>query len=395
MTLQPLSKARIYSLDLLRGLVMIIMALDHTRDFFHFDAFVHDPLDLNSTSAGLFFTRWITHYCAPVFIFLAGTSICLQGFRKPKRELSLFILKRGLWLVFIELAVVNVGWTFDLSYGVFILQVIWAIGICMILMALIIWLPFMLVLLTGAAIVLGHNVLDDIPSTKQGFFWDLVHNGNFAFHSIGGTIKLAIVYPFLPWLGLMMLGYCFGELYRPSVAPEQRKKVFFRTGVGVILFFLLLRGFNLYGDPLHWSAQSDGLFTVMSFLNVHKYPPSLLFMCMTIGPAIIFLSFSENMDNRWTRIISVFGRVPFFYYIMHIYLLHVVCMLLFLARGHSITEVTPGISGLPFRFMIAGEGYALRMVYLVWILTVIALYPLCHWFNERKKRSRSVWMSYL
>ncbi len=394
MTLQPLSKTRIYSLDLLRGLVMIIMALDHTRDFFHFDAFVHDPLDLASTSAGLFFTRWITHFCAPVFIFLAGTSICLQAFRKPKKALSLFLLKRGLWLIFIELAVVNVGWTFDLTYQVFILQVIWAIGICMMLMALVIRLPFMAILLTGAVIVLGHDVLDDIPGTKQGFFWDLLHNGNFAFHSIGGTIQLAIVYPFLPWLGLMMFGYCLGELYRPSVAPEKRKGFLIRTGTGVIIFFLLLRGFNIYGDPLPWSAQPDGMFTAMSFLNVHKYPPSLLFMCMTTGPAILFLAFSENLDNRWTRIISVFGRVPFFYYILHIYLLHAVSMLLFLSRGHSLTEVTPAISGLPFHFMIAGEGYPLRIVYLVWILTVIALYPLCYWFNERKKRSRSVWMSY-
>lgn len=388
-------KSRIYSLDLLRGLVMIIMALDHTRDFFHFDAFAHDPLDLATTSHYLYFTRWITHFCAPVFVLLAGTSIFLQGLRKNKSELSAFLFKRGLWLIFIELVVINFAWTFDFAFKAFVMQVIWAIGISMMLMGLVIRLHFKFILITGLLIVFGHNVFDFNESTHHGFLWDLLRNGNFAFHSIGGGHQLVIIYPFVPWLGLMMLGYCFGKIYEPSFNPVQRKKLLLWSGMGVILFFVILRFLNGYGNPFQWSLQSTPVFTLLSFLNVHKYPPSLLFVCITIGPALLFLSFFENSNNKLTRAISVYGRVPFFYYILHFYMLHVLCMVLFLARGHAFSEVTPDIYGIPFGFMIAGEGYSLGIVYLIWILLVLALYPLCKWFNEYKKRKNYWWLSYL
>ena len=393
--LQPVAQHRIYSIDVLRGLVMVIMALDHTRDFFHAEAFTRDPLDPATTNILMYFTRFITHFCAPVFILLAGTSIYLQSLRKSKSELSAFLFKRGLWLILVEVILITFAWTFDFSYSIFILQVIWAIGICMVLMGIIIRLPYTLILIAGLAIVFGHNILDVIPSTHQGFWWDLLHNGNFAFHEILPGHQITIIYPFLPWLGLMMLGYCSGKIYEPSVNPAFRKKLLLYTGTGLILFFILLRYINVYGDPLPWTLQDNTTSTVFSFLNVHKYPPSLLFMCITIGPALIFLALFETSQNKITRIISVYGKVPFFYYILHFYILHILCMILFLARGHSFSEGIQDTAGIPFRFLIAGEGYSIGIVYLIWILMVIALYPLCKWFSDMKRKHRHWWLSYL
>ncbi|MBP6681519.1 MAG: DUF1624 domain-containing protein [Saprospiraceae bacterium] len=393
--LQPVAQHRIYSIDVLRGLVMVIMALDHTRDFFHAEAFTRDPLDPATTNILMYFTRFITHFCAPVFILLAGTSIYLQSLRKSKSELSAFLFKRGLWLILVEVILITFAWTFDFSYSIFILQVIWAIGICMVLMGIIIRLPYTLILIAGLAIVFGHNILDVIPSTHQGFWWDLLHNGNFAFHEILPGHQITIIYPFLPWLGLMMLGYCSGKIYEPSVNPAFRKKLLLYTGTGLILFFILLRYINVYGDPLPWTLQDNTTSTVFSFLNVHKYPPSLLFMCITIGPALIFLALFETTQNKITRIISVYGKVPFFYYILHFYILHILCMILFLARGHSFSEGIQDTAGIPFRFLIAGEGYSIGIVYLIWILMVIALYPLCKWFSDMKRKHRHWWLSYL
>lgn len=392
--MELLIKKRIYSIDLLRGLVMIIMALDHTRDFFHFDSFLHDPLDVNTTTIYLYFTRWITHFCAPTFIFLSGTSIFLQGLRKNKNDLSLFLFKRGLWLIFIELFIIGFAWTFDFTFHVFIMQVIWAIGISMLLMGLIIQVPYKMIFTLGLLIVFAHNILDYVESTHSGFFWDLVRNGNFAFHSIGSH-RFIIIYPILPWLGLMMLGYCFGKMYEPSFNPLKRKKILMLTGAGLILFFVVLRYLNNYGNPFHWSSQKYFISTFLSFMNVHKYPPSLLFMCATIAPALLFLSFFENTNNKLTKAIMIYGRVPFFYYVLHFYFIHILSMILFISRGHAITEATQGIFGIPFRFLIAGEGYKLRIVYLIWISIVISLYPLCKWFNELKQRKNYWWLSYL
>lgn len=393
--LQPVAQHRIYAIDVLRGLVMIIMALDHTRDFFHAEAFTRDPLDPATTNILMYFTRFITHYCAPVFILLAGTSIYLQSLRKSKSELSAFLFKRGLWLILVEVILITFAWTFDFSYSIFILQVIWAIGICMVLMGIIIRLPYTLILIAGLAIVFGHNILDSIPSTHQGFWWDLLHNGNFAFHEILPGYQITIIYPFLPWLGLMMLGYGLGKIYEPSVDPAFRKKSLLYTGAGLIFFFILLRYINVYGDPLPWTLQDNTTSTIFSFLNVHKYPPSLLFICITIGPALIFLALFETTQNKITRIISVYGKVPFFYYILHFYILHTLCMILFIARGHTFSEGIEDTAGIPFRFLIAGEGYPIGIVYLIWILMVIALYPLCKWFSDMKRKHRHWWLSYL
>lgn len=386
------SAYRVESIDLLRGLVMVIMALDHTRDFFHAPAFTDDPLNLQTTTPVLFFTRFITHFCAPVFVFLAGTSAYFQSLRKSKKELSLFLIKRGLWLVFIEIFIMSLAFTFNPQYHNIFFQTIWAIGTSMIVLGLAIWLPFKAILAIGLLIVFGHNLLDFAEQNHQGPYpgwWEILHRP--AFFRWGNT-NLIFLYPILPWIGLMMVGYCFGRLFRQS-SPEQRMKRLTLIGGGLILFFIALRATNAYGDPDPWSVQKNATYTFLSFLNVHKYPPSLLFMCVTIGPALLFLAWAGNAKNWFTRFFTVFGRVPFFYYVLHFYVLHIVSAALFMARGHSFSE---GInSPTAFRFLIPGEGYDLGIVYLVWIAVVLALYPLCKWFSDYKLKHKDWWLSYL
>jgi len=377
---------------------MIVMALDHARDFFHAPAFTNDPLNLASTTPFLFFTRWITHFCAPVFVFLAGTSAFLQSQKKNKSELSSFLIKRGLWLCMIEMIVNTFGWTLNPYFNMIVLQVLWAIGVSMICLGLLIWLPYSALLIIGSIIVAGHNVFDFFPSTlqpKAGFWWNLCRNGDFSIYQIDANHSVNIIYPFVPWLGLMVLGFCFGKLYRHSMDAKRRKKILLSLGTSLILFFVVVRFINLYGDPDHWAIQKNDVYTFLSFINTHKYPPSLLFMCMTIGPAIILLALLENFNNKISKAITVFGRVPFFYYIMHVYLLRIISVVLFLSRGHSFSEGLNGVKNFPFRFMIPGEGYSLTIVYLIWILAVIALYPLCKWFNLYKDTHKNWWLSYL
>ena len=396
MNTAPSSRTRIYSLDILRGAVIIVMALDHVRDFIHADAFVHDPLDLVTTSPLLFFTRWITHFCAPIFVFLAGTSAFLQGQRKTKSELSSFLIKRGLWLIFIEVVVITFAWTFNPDYNVIILQVIWAIGISMALLGLLIWLPYNFLLVLGLLIVFGHNAFDHFRETpNSGFLFDLAMNGNFAQHCITPDHCFLMVYAFVPWWGIMILGYCFGRLYAVNVDVAYRKRVLIYLGAGLILLFIILRSFNIYGDPNPWSIQKNTVYSFLSFIKVNKYPPSLLFLCITLGPALVMLALLENFKNQLSRAITIFGRVPFFFYVIHLYLIHLISMILFFTRGHSFQEGLQGIPQVPFKFFIPGEGYGLGVVYLVWIIVVLSLYPLCKWFNDYKSRNPKWWLSYL
>lgn len=398
----PLQKRsyRIESIDLLRGLVMIIMALDHTRDFFHQPAMVDDPLNMATTTPILFFTRWITHFCAPVFVFLAGTSAFFQSSRKSKAELSKFLITRGLWLILIEIVVVNLAVTFDPTYQMIGLQTIWAIGISMVLLGLAIWMPFTAILTIGLLIVFGHNGLDFYekqfpPNHTYNIFYSLLHRPGI--YPLGGGISLLILYPFLSWTGLMMLGYCFGKLFTKYEGAE-RRKILTRLGLGVILFFIALRATNIYGDAQHWSQQKNGLFTVLSFINTVKYPPSLLYMCMTIGPAILFVAWWGNVKNTVTKFITVYGKVPFFYYIIHFTWIHVLSTIAFFARGHSFYEGTHiHVQGPlpPFNFLLPGEGYDLFIVYIVWFFVFISLYPLCKWFSEYKQTHKQWWLSYL
>jgi uncharacterized membrane protein len=385
---------RVDAIDLLRGVVMIIMALDHTRDFFHKDAWTQDPLSMETTTPVLFFTRWITHFCAPVFVFLAGTSGWFQSLRKTKKELCLFLIKRGLWLILIEITLVNLSFSFDLNFGMIGLQVIWAIGVSMVILALAIWLPFGAILTIGLLIVLGHNTLDFYEAKEQHFsaWYSLLHRpGVFP---LTNNYQVFVMYPFLSWAGLMMLGYCFGKLFT-TYEGVQRRKILLWLGISIILFFIALRIVNIYGNPGKWAIQKNTLFTFLSFINTAKYPPSLLYMCMTIGPSILFLAFAENIKNRLTNIITVYGRVPFFYYILHFYLIHTISAFFSLVRGHSVAE---GIHGGPEElpnFVFPNEGYSLLFVYLMWLFIVASLYPLCKWFSDYKKTHKEWWLSYL
>src|SRR2546423_8099521 len=395
---QPLSTTsfRVDSIDLLRGVVMIIMALDHTRDFFHAPAWADDPLNLSTTTPLLFFTRWITHFCAPIFVFLSGVSIYLQRFRKSDRELSTFLIKRGLWLILMEITLINFSFSFDWHVTTITLQVIWSIGISMVILGLMIHLPFNFILITGLIIVFGHNLMDfaeRIPNRKFGFFWDLAHRQ--AFYPLWDGHVLGIFYPFLPWTGLMLLGCCCGRLFNKDVNPSYRRKMLTRLGLATIIFFIALRATNFYGDPNPWSPQRNSLYTFLSFINTNKYPPSLLYMCMTIGPALLFLAWMEPIHNRLTKVITVYGRVPFFYYLIHFYIIHSLCTVLFFMRGHSLEEGLNAPKGFPVNFIIPNEGYSLGTVYLIWAALIIIMYPLCKWYSDYKQSHRSWWLSYL
>lgn len=386
---------RFDAIDLLRGFVMIVMALDHTRDFFHIEAFTDDPLNLNTTTPWLFFTRWITHFCAPVFVFLAGSSAYFQSLRKSKKELSLFLIKRGLWLILIEALVMSFAFSFDIHYSVIFFQTIWSIGISMVFLGLAIWLPFTAILSLGLVIVFGHNLLDFAEKNHQGAYpllWEIAHRPTF--YHLWDNHNLMLLYPFLPWTGLMMVGYGFGKLFQ-RLESAKRTKVLTIISGALILLFVLLRAANVYGDPDSWSVQKNTLFSFFSFINVHKYPPSLLFMCITLGPALLFLAWVGNAGSRLAKIVTVYGRVPFFYYILHFYVLHVVAMVLFLTRGHSFSEGLKGTPGAPFKFIVPGEGYNLWVVYLIWLLVVAALYPLCKWYSNYKRTHKQWWLSYL
>ena len=396
-TFPPIKNSyRIDSIDLLRGLVMIIMALDHTRDFFHRDAWTSDPLNPATTTPILYFTRWITHLCAPIFVFLAGSGAYFQSLRKTKKQLSLFLIKRGLWLFFIEIVVLNFAFSFDVHYRLFVLQTIWSIGMSMIILGLMIWLPFRAIFITGLVIVLGHNSLDffEKNNPNTGWLYDLVHRpGQFP---LWGNHALFIFYPFLPWSGLMMLGYCFGKLFLKFEGIERRKMLLW-LGFGALAFFTVLRATNGYGDPLHWSTQRSALYTFFSFMNVQKYPPSLLYMCATVGIGILFLAFVGNVKNGLTKFITVYGRVPFLYYILHFFLIHLVSGICYLSRGHSWAEgIKTQQGGFVPQFLAPGEGYSLFTVYIIWICIVLSLYPVCKWFSDYKQAHREKWwLSYL
>jgi uncharacterized membrane protein len=392
------NQQRITSIDLVRGFAMLLMALDHVRDYFHITAGTNDPLDLQTTTPALFITRWITHFCAPVFVFLSGTSIYLQGLRKAPRELGIFLIKRGLWLILAECLIISLAWTFNPFYNAIPFQVIWAIGASMVVMGLLIMLrlPFGVLLALGVLLVAGHNLLDipeSAPGFQAGFWWDLLHHGSFnAYEYLPGHYVI-LVYAFPVWLGVMLLGYGAGLFFTPQTTPEVRRKRLLITGSLLVVIFILLRFFNAYGDPQPWSAQRNLLYSFLSFINTDKYPPSLLYLCMTIGPSLILLALAE----RWRfGPVIVFGRTAFFYYIVHLYLIHLLAAILYFVKGHGFSEVEKYAEQSPFLFLVPGEGFALPGMYGVWLLVIGLLYPLCSRYDRYKAAHREKWwLSYL
>lgn len=396
-------RTRINSIDILRGLVMVVMALDHVRDFFHKVVLLGGgqaatgPTDLATTTPALFFTRWITHFCAPVFVFLAGTSAWLMSSKRTKSELSGFLVKRGLWLVVVEVVIITFGWTFNPSFNVIILQVIWAIGVSMIILGLLVRLPFHIILIIGLIIVFGHNLLDypDInKNLKGGIFSNLLYFSNFSVYPLDSKHIIFIVYSFIPWTGVMLLGYCFGKFFTSFTESTSRRKSLLRLGLFLLLLFIVLRFINGYGDPVQWSQQPRGsVFTFLSFLNVNKYPPSLDFLCLTIGVGMIVLSFLDGVQNKFTGFFRIYGRVPMFYYILHFYLIHLLVVIVFFLSGYSTSEIQP--QNTPFFFRPSDFGFPLWGVYIVWVVVVLLLYPLCKKYDRYKSTHKKWWLSYI
>ena len=388
---KQISTKRIASIDLLRGLVMIIMTLDHVRDYFHADSLRYEPTDLEQTNVVLFFTRWITHFCAPVFVFLAGTSAFLSGQYKTKNALSFFLLTRGIWLVFLEITVVSFAWSFNIKFPYTGLAVIWALGISMIALAALIYLPKKIILILGIIIVAGHNLLD--PIHFDSFLWSLLHEPNVFRLDESRLIRTA--YPILAWIGIMALGYCFGSLYSQGFTAARRKKWLLIIGSFAFALFIIIRAINFYGDSNHWSFQKSPVFTLLSFLNTTKYPPSLLYSLMTLGPAIMFLAFAEKTFNRLTKSIIHIGRVPMFFYILHLYLIHLLAMFAAEISGYNWSDMI-----LQRRVWVdpqlKGYGFSLGITYLLWVGIVFLLYPLCKRFDKYKTAHKEKWwLSYL
>ena len=431
-------KERVYSIDFLRGIVMILMLLDHTRDFVHHGALQGnpDPTDPAATTVPLFFTRWITHYCAPTFVFLSGVSIYLQKmYGKSTGELSRFLLTRGFWLVVLEFTVVRLGIVYNFDYSLAaLMQVIWVIGVSMMVMAALIWLPVKIVGAIGLLMIVLHNLLDGFqippniafagtpPPDLAQKLWFILHQS--AVLPITEGSSAFVAYPLIPWVGVMAAGYALGTVY--GWDARRRRKILLALGLGATVLFIGLRFSNLYGDPGEWDTRagfvarmedrraratpearplppeafdpklSDPAFTILSFLNTQKYPPSLLFLLMTLGPALIVLSLTDRIDGRavWQRIAIVFGRVPLFFYLLQFPLAHAMGIILSLLAGKDIAYFfmnfpENGASAPP------DHGFSLGVTYLAWIAGVMILFPLCYWYGEYKRRNKHWLLSYL
>lgn len=383
------ARRRIRVVDLLRGLVLALMVLDHTRDFFHVQAFEFSPTDPEKTTLILFATRWVTHLCAPTFVFLAGTSIYLQRENgKSRPELARFLLSRGLWLIALELTVVSFAFNFALPFA--FMQVIWAIGGSMMLMAALIYLPSRAVLLIGLVIVAGHNALDSVDAAAFGSFapaWTLLMQlGEPPF----GPGLLA--YPLMPWFGILCLGYGCGRLF---VQPDQtRRRMLALLSAACLLSFLALRLLNGYGDQAPWSPQTDSARTVISFFNVSKYPPSLMYVLATLGVSLGLSLALERLRGWPERVLLAYGRTPLFTYLLHIYIIHSLAALIGLMQGVPPADFV-NFLGDTSRLAKAHWGVSLPMVYLIWAAILAALYPCSRWYAALKLRRRHPLLSYL
>ena len=380
-------RQRVDSIDTLRGLVMVVMVLDHVRDFFHGTSQRISPEDLSKTDAVLFFTRWITHFCAPVFVFLAGAGISFSSLnREGNTAVSRFLITRGVWLIFLELTVINFSFSFRVPYDILVLQVIWVIGWAMIVMAGLIWAPRRILAIFSIAVILLHNTTDGLRIDSP--LWNFLHVMTF---TKIGDMPVLLAYPLLPWLGVMAAGFCLGDVMR--LEPDRRRTILFRLGAAAVLAFFVLRFVNLYGDPAPWNGSS-----VLSFFRATKYPPSLLYVLMTLGPALLLLSWLDRVRVAEFHPLRVFGRVPMFYYLLHFYIVHGLAVVLAgLQYGDwkLMLRVPPSLSGAFPPGFPQDYGYSLATTYVIWLAIVGALYVPCRWYMQVKQRSRAAWTSYL
>jgi uncharacterized membrane protein len=375
------------SIDVVRGVVMVFMALDHVRDYVTNVRF--QPEDLSQSSVALFATRWVTHFCAPSFFLLAGLGIGISRLRgKAPGELSRYLVTRGLWLLVLELIITPIGWRFGFDLLPAFALVLWALGWSMILMALLIHLPRSVLAVISLALIFGHNLFDGVRPDSLGAFaglWHMLHQPGFVIPNV-----LFVGYPLIPWVAVMALGYLLASVYEWEEA--RRRKLLIGVGLAAIALFIVLRWVNAYGNTDPWSPQRTTGLTVASFLNVRKYPPSLDFLLMTLGPALIALAFTERVRGWFARVLSVYGRVPLFFYVTHIFAAHAAGMLLAVVQGGQLRRIPiitdPG--SLP-----AWYGLPLPGVYAVWAVVVIVLYYPCLRFARLKERRRDWWLSYL
>lgn len=385
---------RVTSVDVLRGLIMVIMAIDHTRDYFTNVRF--EPENLAHTYYALFFTRWITHFCAPLFFFLAGTGAFFYGQRRTPAELSRFLWTRGLWLIVLEFTVVGTGWTFQFPWGFF--GVIWALGASMVIMAGLVRVPVKWLAVLSVLVIATHDLLDPIRPKQfgsYGWIWAILHVRTFVF--LPFQIPNFVLFQIVPWFAVMGAGYAFGSLYQ--LEPEQRRKWMTRIGLTAIALFILLRATNWYGNPPaglggvsqgDWHVQPTLEKTIILFLDVEKYPPSLQFLLMTIGPAILLLIWLDRREGFGPLV--VFGRVPLFFYVLHIYLIHTMAVVAALVFKDPVSWLFHGgfFNGYP-----DGYGHGLPFIYLTWAIAIAILYFPCRWWAGLKRTRKDWWLSYL
>jgi uncharacterized membrane protein len=382
-------RARIEPVDVVRGVIMIIMALDHTRDFFGIPG--QNPTDLATATPALFLTRWITHFCAPVFFLLTGTGAYLSLRRKSPGNLSGFLFTRGMWLIFLEVTLVRcLSYQFNFDYRLTMLLVLWALGWAMITLSALVRLPALVATALGALMIAGHNLFDSVKSTSP--LWAILHSPGFVLNTPDHVVFVA--YPLIPWIGVTAVGYGLGQVY--DWDADRRRTFLLRLGLALSLAFLVIRGLNTYGDPSRWMRQKTAVFTMLSFLNTTKYPPSLLFLLMTLGPAMVLLWAVDRGTPRLFRPALVIGKVPMFYYVLHFALIHLLAVITCYVRygsAHWMFE-SPDLAHYPFSAP-PGWGYSLPVVYLAWAFVVVAMYPLCRWFAALKQRRSDPWLSYL
>jgi uncharacterized membrane protein len=379
---------RIFSIDFTRGLVMIIMALDHTRDMMHINSITQSPTDLSTTTPVLFFTRWITYLCAPIFVFLAGTSAYISLRNKSNfSESKKFLLKRGLWLILLEFTVVNFGLFFDIGFHTLIFEVIAAIGFGFIILSFLLRLKSKTIAFIGLAILFCHNLISLIPVADGSALKTILSLlfGLSAFPA-GGHSTFVMAYPPIPWLGIMLVGYATGKLF--ELPEAKRSKLFLKIGSSALLLFIILRFLNVYGDPSKWASQKNGIYTFLSFMNITKYPPSLLFCLITLGIMFLVFVFSEKLKGWFMNVTSVYGKVPFFYFLVHFYLIHILLITLMFLQGFHWRQLdfASGAFGRPKG---AESGASLLVIYIIWICVVLILYKPCLWYSRYKIRNKN------
>lgn len=384
-------RARLDSIDLLRGAVMVLMALDHVRDYFGNAAV--DPTNPATTTAALFFTRWVTHFCAPVFFLLTGTGACLAGRRRNTAGLSRFLLARGAWFLVLELFVMRVAWQFNVDYQVTVLTVLWALGWALIGLAGLVYLPDAIVAGVGVVMIASHNLLDGIPAAAFGRaapLWSALHAPGVLYTD--GRHLVFAAYTLIPWVGVVAAGYELGRIF--SWESARRRALLLRLGIALTAAFLALRAINVYGDPRPWVHVAGA--TALSFVNTTKYPPSLLFLLMTLGPALLFLRAVDGRTPALLRPLLVFGRVPLFYYVLHVFVIHLLAVAVCQSRFGGVHWMfeSPGLGQYPVT-QPPGWPLPLPYVYLCWLVVVVTLYPVCRWFAGLKQRRRDWWLSYL